>query len=158
MIKKITDGFQMNVCMYMYIIYIELLKDEVIKCEINPILYVNHHLSCVPIYSNSLKALWDTGNYFIISYISHNVLIRIWSALTGNILKRIWQLVAFIIFSTCSKNWITWKCFILNPTKFASVEKYFCVLSEQNQDTMIISKVILFNQPWFQCYFLPQEA
>lgn len=85
MIKKITDGFQMNVCMYMYI-YIELLKDKVIKCEINPILYVNHHLSFVPIYSNSLKALWDTGNYFIISYISYNVLILIWSALTGNIL------------------------------------------------------------------------
>lgn len=104
------------------------------------------------------KSLMRHRQLFHYQLISHNVLIRIWSALTGNILKRTWQLVAFIIFSTCLKNWITWTCFILNPTKFAFVEKYFCVLSEQNQDTMIISKVILFNQPWFQCYFLPQEA
>lgn len=79
------------------------------------------------------KSLIRHRQLFHYQLISHNVLIRIWPALTGNILKRTWQLVAFIIFSTCLKNWITWTCFILNLTKFASVEKYFCVLSEQNQ-------------------------
>lgn len=92
------------------------------------------------------KSLIRHRRYFHYQLISDNVLIRIWSAIDW--LCFVKDLTIGCVFHMFKK---------LNDMKMFHTESnkicLFCVLSELKQGTIIISKVILFNQPWFQCYF-----
>lgn len=51
------------------------------------------------------------------------------------------------------KNQITWKCFTMIPTNCLCWKIPLCAYWAK-KGNMIISKEIIFNQPWFHCYFL----
>lgn len=99
------------------------------------------------------KILIRHRQYFHYQLTSNNVLITIWSAIGWLCLVMNLTIGCINYIFHKVKNQITWKCFTMIPTNCLCWKIPLCAYWAK-KGNMIISKEIIFNQPWFHCYFL----